>query len=67
MGNFYENYGKRYAACKDEAKKAAARDHWKRCHKENLAKGRYDLIMFSGQMLKAMGIDPDSVLTEVER
>lgn len=65
MDSFYENYGKRYAACKDEERKAAAVRHWKECHKENLAKGRYDQIMFSGQMLSAMGIDPDSVLTEV--
>jgi hypothetical protein len=67
MSDFYKNYGKRFAACKDESLKEKARQHWMECHKENLAKGRYDLIMFSGQMLSAMGIDPDSVLTEVAK
>lgn len=57
MENFYENYGKRYAACKDESRKEAARQHWTEIHKKNLASGRLDLIIFSAQMLQAMGID----------
>ena len=60
-------FKRRYDVCGDENQKAAAREHWVACHKENLAKGRYDLIMFSGQMLSAMGIDPDIVLTEVAK
>ena len=58
MGNFYEDYGKRYRACKDEERKAAARRHWLRIHRENTEKGREDLILFSAQMLEAMGIVP---------
>lgn len=57
MANFYEEYGKRFAACKDEARKEASRQHWLECHKKNLESGRLDLIIFSAQMLSAMGID----------
>ena len=57
MGNFYEDYGKRYRACQDEERKAAAREHWTRIHRENLKTGRLDLIIFSAQMLSAMGIE----------
>ena len=57
MGDFYENYRKRFEACKDESRKEAARQHWTEIHKKNLASGRLDLIIFSAQMLQAMGIE----------
>lgn len=55
MANYYEQYAVRYAAA-DDAMRTAAREHWTRCHIENLKTGRNDLIIFSAQMLAAMDI-----------
>ncbi len=51
--NFYEEYAIRYYATTPEQKKAA-RDHWTKCHMENVASGREDLIIFSARILAAM-------------
>jgi hypothetical protein len=51
--DFYLQYAARYAAQPPEAKKAA-REHWTRAHAENLLSGRFDMIVFSAQILAAM-------------
>ena len=48
--DFYKSYYFRYlAATKDE--RQAARNHWLKCHAENMEIGRKDLIIFSAQVL----------------
>ena len=55
MMNYYEQAQMRYASATAEQRKAS-RDHWLKCHKENLESGREDLIIFSAQMLAVYDI-----------
>ena len=53
--DFYSNYKARYIAA-NPAERKAAREHWTRCHQENMMTGREDLIMFSAQMLAQIAV-----------
>ena len=47
---YYESVGERYRAASPELR-AASKAHWFKCHKENLASGRQDMIIFTAQIL----------------
>lgn len=48
--SYYESLGERYRAASPEVR-AASKAHWLKCHKENLASGRQDMIIFTAQIL----------------
>ena len=56
MGSFYEDYGKRYKACKDDAIRAKARKHWEDAYKEAVEKGHSETAVFSAQLIAVMDI-----------
>ena len=47
---YYESLGERYRAASPEVR-AASKAHWLKCHRENLASGRQDMIIFTAQIL----------------
>jgi hypothetical protein len=47
---FYETNRELYRKA-DAATRAASRAHWTKCHRENIASGRRDMIIFSAQIL----------------
>lgn len=47
---FYERYYWQYKAADDQTRKEA-KEHWLKCHRENLKADRKDLIIFSAQIL----------------
>ena len=51
--DFYQNYYYRYLTATPDARQAA-RDHWTKCHIENVKADRNDLIIFSGKILAAI-------------
>ena len=50
--DFYKERAIAYKKASDELRKQS-RDHWIAVHRENLASGRDDLIMFSANVLAA--------------
>ena len=52
---FYYKYAIKYSSADTETRKAA-REHWTRKHAENILSNRFDLIVFSAQILAAMDL-----------
>ena len=52
---YYESMGERYRSATPEVR-AASKDHWLKCHKENLASGRQDMIIFTAQILAQISL-----------
>lgn len=48
--DYYEQTRERYRAAAPELREAS-REHWIKCHAENLQAGRPDMIIFSGKIL----------------
>lgn len=48
--NFYKNWEYAFRACNQEDREKS-KNHWLKCHAENLESGRYDLIIFGAQIL----------------
>ena len=65
MTDYYKTYGMRYAAANDDMRRAA-REHWTRCHAENLRSGRNDLIIFSGQILAQMDLVDAGIIPAID-
>lgn len=55
MTNYYKTYYDRYLAA-DARTRAESKAHWIACHKKNIASGRDDLIVFSGQILAEIAL-----------
>lgn len=51
--DYYKQYMVNYLSM-DDAMQLRAKLHWTRCHLNNIASGRQDLIIFSAQILKAI-------------
>lgn len=47
---YYETTRERYKNASPEMR-AATRDHWTKCHRQNIESGRPDMIIFSAQIL----------------
>jgi hypothetical protein len=56
--NYYKNYFLRYISA-NEATREASRQHWLKCHAENVLSGREDLIIFSAQILASISLADD--------
>lgn len=56
--NYYKDYFLRYIAA-DSATRAESRQHWLKCHAQNIASGREDLIIFSAKILGAISLADD--------
>ena len=63
--DFYNTYILRYLLADDKTRQAS-RDHWLMHHKENVASGRNDMIIFSAQMLAAIDLADDFLKTHTE-
>lgn len=50
---YYKQYKKMYLLCDDEQRKES-RMHWIKCHEENLAENRPDMVMFSAEILQTI-------------
>lgn len=48
--DFYKNWEAAFRACNQEDREKS-KAHWLKCHAENLASGRLDMIIFSAQIL----------------
>lgn len=64
--NFYGNYYIRYLQA-DEQTRADCRQHWLKCHKENVASGRDDLTSFSAQILARIALADEYLRTHIEK
>lgn len=53
--DFYINHTIRYLEA-DEQTRKESKDHWLRCHAENLAADRFDLWTFSAKILAAFAL-----------
>lgn len=53
--DFYSSYTVRYIEA-DERCRKESKDHWLRCHAENVASGREDMIIFSSKILAAISL-----------
>ena len=51
--DYYKTYMMRYLMA-DAEMRAASKNHWTKCHIENIASGREDLIVFSVKILGAI-------------
>lgn len=56
--NYYKNYFLRYISA-NEATRKASRQHWLKCHAENVLSGREDLIIFSAKILASISLADD--------
>lgn len=56
--NYYKDYFLRYIAADIETRKES-RQHWLKCHAQNIASGREDLIIFSAKILGAISLADD--------
>jgi hypothetical protein len=61
--NYYMEYAIKYAAQPPEMRKAA-KEHWTRKHAENILSNRFDLIIFSAQILAAIDTIEAATATE---
>lgn len=52
MTGYYKTWFFRYLNATNETRQASI-NHWTKCHIENMASGRDDLVLFSGKMLGA--------------
>lgn len=59
--DFYKQYMMRYMMTDTESRRSA-KQHWVKCHLENVASGRDDLIIFSAKILGAIDI-ADEILS----
>ena len=53
--DFYKQYMVRYMMTDVETRKSE-KQHWVKCHSENVASGRDDLITFSAKILGAIDV-----------
>lgn len=53
--DFYKQYMERYMMA-DVGTRKSAKQHWVKCHLENVASGRDDLIIFSAKILGAIDV-----------
>ena len=51
--DYCENYKKLYKAADKQLRKET-REHWTKCHEQNIESGRNDMIIFSGKILAAI-------------
>ena len=56
--NYYKNYFLRYISA-SAAEREESRQHWLKCHAENICSGRDDLIIFSAKILAAISLADD--------
>nr|DAQ52656.1 MAG TPA: hypothetical protein [Caudoviricetes sp.] len=63
--DFYKQYMVRYMMADAGARKSA-KQHWVKCHLENVASGRDDLITFSAKILGAIGIADELMIGGTE-
>ena len=56
--NYYKDYFLRYISA-SAAVREASRQHWLKCHAENVLSGREDLIIFSAQILASISLADD--------
>lgn len=52
---FYEAYKWNYLAA-DAKTRAEAKAHWIKCHEQNIASGREDMMIYSAQILAAIAL-----------
>lgn len=52
---YYDRYTEMYAALNSEDRKKS-REHWQKCHAENVKSGREDLTIFSAQILARIAL-----------
>lgn len=55
MYNYYDSFLVRYIEA-DEVQRQKSKEHWLKCHMENVKSGRKDLIMFTEQILSRISI-----------
>lgn len=55
---WYKNHFLLYMA-QDEKTREASRRHWLKCHAENMASGRDEMIIFSAKMLAGIALADD--------
>lgn len=53
--DYYKTFFIRYLAS-DERTRTESREHWQKCHIENVRAGREDLIIFSAKILAAIQV-----------
>lgn len=53
--DFYSSHTVRYIEADTQSRKES-KDHWLRCHAENVASGREDMIIFSSKILAAISL-----------
>lgn len=51
--DYCDNYKKLYKAADKQLRKET-REHWTKCHEQNIENGRNDMIIFSGKILAAI-------------
>ena len=63
--HYYEMHFVRYLQADKETRKAS-RDHWLKCHRENIKADRDDLIIFSAKMLASIDL-ADAIIADQMR
>ena len=63
--DFYKQYMMRYMMADVETRKSA-KQHWVKCHLENVASGRDDLIIFSAKILGAIDVADELMRGDAE-
>lgn len=53
--DFYSSHTIRYIEADTQSRKES-KDHWIKCHAENVASGREDMIIFSSKILAAISL-----------
>lgn len=53
--DFYSSHTIRYIEADAQSRKES-KDHWLKCHAENVASGREDMIIFSSKILAAISL-----------
>ncbi len=60
--DFYSSHTVRYIEADDQTRKES-KAHWLKCHAENLASGREDMIIFTSKILAAISL-AEAILEE---
>ena len=63
--DFYKQYMVRYMMA-DVGTRKRAKQHWAKCHLENVASGRDDLIVFSAKILGAIDVADELMIGVTE-
>ena len=61
---YYEDHFLKYLTAPQETRQAS-REHWLKCHAENLKNKRDDLIIFSAKMLASIDLADEYLKTHI--